>query len=59
MTPADRPLPELAHVRDTENPDPPPVADVPDQTFDLTPPPETDHTPGRLNFEQEPTPCLR
>jgi hypothetical protein len=52
--PADRTLPDLAHVRDIENPDPAPVADVPDQTFDLTPPPETTHTAIRLCFEQEP-----
>lgn len=47
-TPADRTLPDLESVRELENPDPAPVAELPAQTFELTPPEETQPTPGRL-----------
>lgn len=54
MTPADRTLPDLAKVRNIENPDPPPIAPLPLPEFELRPPAETEHTQTRLLFEQEP-----
>jgi hypothetical protein len=43
-------LPTLAAVRDVENPDPAPVAPVPAQTFELTPPEESAHSQTRIDF---------
>lgn len=55
---ADQPLPGLAHVRDTENPDPGPVADLPLPEFALRAPAETEHTQTRLMFEPVTPPAL-
>ena len=46
--PQDVPLPDLETVRETENPDPLPVADLPAQTFTLTAPPESEPETGDL-----------
>ncbi len=55
--PTDQPLPTLAQVRQTEHPDPGPVAPLPAQTFTLRPPAETAHTQTRIDFaQQEPQP---
>lgn len=46
--PADVPLPGCAYIRETETPDPAPVAPLPAQSFTLTAPPETEPETGRL-----------